>query len=95
MKNTCLIAVAATAFAGTAFGAVRTNTILNGMSDWASSDSYADSTYAPGLNAEDKDVVIIPKDATVRLYASTDSASLARVKISGRFCLLRQRAGLR
>lgn len=87
MKNTCLIAVAATAFAGTAFGAVRTNTILNGMSDWASSDSYADSTYAPGLNAEDKDVVIIPKDATVRLYASTDSASLARVKNLGQILL--------
>ena len=82
-----LMLMTATAFAGTAFGAVRTNTILSGKSDWTSPDSYADSTYAPGENAEARDVVIIPKDATVRLNASTDSASLARVKNLGQILL--------
>ena len=57
-------------------GAVaRTNTLVNGASDWTKGTSYIDTSFVPG----DGDFVIVPADAKVYLNASTDADSLAIV----------------
>ncbi len=58
------------AVAGVACGAVRTNTIVNGASNWNDPNSYADTSFVPAKG----DVVIIPDKATVYL-SSADTAS--------------------
>ena len=57
----------------TALGALasRTNTLVNGASDWSSPSSYLDTSFVPG----EGDTVLIATAATNYLY-STDSASL-------------------
>ena len=52
------------------FGGVRTNTLVNGASNWNDADSYVDKSFVPGAG----DVVIIPNPATVYL-SSADTAS--------------------
>ena len=54
----------------TASDAVRTNTLVNGASNWNAPESYTDTSFVPGTN----DVVIIPENATVYLNSS-DTAS--------------------
>jgi len=49
---------------------VRTNTLVNGASNWNSTSSYTDTSFVPGAG----DVVIIPNNATVYLNSS-DTAS--------------------
>ena len=56
--------------AASAFAVVRTNTLVNGASNWNSASSYTDTSFVPGAG----DVVIIPEDATVYL-SSADAAS--------------------
>ena len=63
-----------------AFGAIRTNTIVNGASDWTDPLNFNDTSFAPGGSEDYQDVVIIPPNSTVRLNASTDPGSLARVR---------------
>ena len=53
-----------------AAGTVRTNTIVNGASNWNSTSSYTDTTFVPGAG----DVVVIPDNAIVYLNSS-DTAS--------------------
>ena len=62
--------VAAMASAVTASAVVRTNTLVNGASNWNDSNSYTDTSFVPGTN----DVVVIPDNATVHL-SSADTAS--------------------
>ena len=64
------IAFMAFAVAGVACGAVRTNTIVNGASNWNDPNSYVDTSFVPDKD----DVVIIPDKATVYL-SSADTAS--------------------
>jgi autotransporter-associated beta strand protein len=54
----------------TASAAVRTNTLVNGASNWNDPHSYTDTSFVPGPD----DVVIIPENATVYLNSS-DTAS--------------------
>ena len=71
-RKTCrfLIASVALAIAATASAVVRTNTLVNGASNWNSANSYTDTSFVPGAG----DVVVIPDNATVYLNSS-DTAS--------------------
>lgn len=53
-----------------AYATVRTNTLVNGASNWNSASSYTDTSFVPGAG----DVVIIPEASTVYL-SSADTAS--------------------
>ena len=61
---------AAVVLSAAAYATVRTNTLVNGASDWNSASSYTDTSFVPGAG----DVVIIPEDSTVYL-SSADTAS--------------------
>ena len=54
-----------------AFGTVRTNTLVNGASNWNNPNSYTDTSFVPNGH---EDVVVIPENATVYL-SSADAAS--------------------
>ena len=63
--------VAAMACAATAFAVVRTNTLVNGASNWNDPNSYTDTSFVPNSH---EDVVVVPENATVYLN-SFDTAS--------------------
>jgi len=71
-RKTCrfLIASVALAITATASAVVRTNTLVNGASNWNSASSYTDTSFVPDAG----DVVVIPDNATVYLNSS-DTAS--------------------
>ena len=64
------LTVAAIACAASALAVVRTNTLVNGASNWNDANSYTDTSFVPSTN----DVVVIPENATVYLNSS-DTAS--------------------
>jgi len=64
------LTVAAMACAVSASAVVRTNTLVNGASNWNDANSYTDTSFVPSAN----DVVVIPASATVYLNSS-DTAS--------------------
>ena len=54
-----------------AYATVRTNTLVNGASNWNDPNSYTDTSFVPNGH---EDVVVIPENATVYL-SSADTAS--------------------
>ena len=64
------LTVAAMACAASALAVVRTNALVNGVSNWNDANSYTDTSFVPSTN----DVVVIPENATVYLNSS-DTAS--------------------
>ena len=54
-----------------AYATVRTNTFVNGASNWNDPNSYTDTSFVPNGH---EDVVVIPENATVYL-SSADTAS--------------------
>ena len=75
------LTVAVVACAATASAVVRTNTIVNGASNWNDSNSYTDTSFVPGAG----DVVIIPSGASVTV-SSTDSTSFNLVSNLSSIC---------
>ena len=63
--------VAAILSCAVAYATVRTNTLVNGASNWNDPNSYTDTSFVPNGH---EDVVVIPENATVYL-SSADTAS--------------------
>ena len=65
-----------------AYATVRTNTIVNGASNWNDPNSYTDKSFVPGPN----DYVIIPAGASVSV-SSTDTTSFNIVSNLAYICI--------
>lgn len=71
---TSVFAAAVCIVGGRAAGDGLTNTINDGADDWASTNSYADTSFVPGTN----DTVYVPADATVYITNAAQAEFVCR-----------------